>query len=86
MNIRFEEHFRLMLGILAAFVAIVAINISIVVWDRRAAMRPLEEKVSRLAEEVTKSGEQGQTILEVLRAIGQQNQTVAAVLRRFNLL
>ena len=86
MNIRFEEHFRLMLSILAAFVAIAAINISIVVWDRRAATRPLEEKVSRLAEEVTKSGEQGQMVLEVLRAIGQQNQTVAAVLRRFNLL
>ena len=37
MNIRFEEHFRLMLGILAAFVAIAAINIGIVVWDRRTA-------------------------------------------------
>ena len=86
MNIRFEEHSRLILGILAAFAALFVVNVSLVVWDRRTAARPFEEKVSRLAEEVTKSDEQGQTVLEVLRAIGQQNQTVAAVLRRFNLL
>ena len=55
-------------------------------WDRRTAARPFEDKVSRLTEEVTKSNEQEQTVVEVLRAIGQQNQTVAAVLRRFNLL
>ena len=86
MNIRFEEHFRLMLGVLAAFAAIVAVNIGIVVWDRRTAVRPLEKQVNKLAEEVAKDDERGQTVVEVLRAIGQQNQTVAAVLRRFNLL
>ena len=86
MNIRFEEHSRLILGILAAFAALFVANVSLVVWDRRTAARPFEEKVSRLTEEVTKSNEQGQTVVEVLRAIGQQNQTVAAVLRRFNLL
>lgn len=86
MNVRFEEHSRLILGILAAFAALFVVNVSLVVWDRRTAARPFEEKVSRLTEEVTKSNEQGQTVVEVLRAIGQQNQTVAAVLRRFNLL
>ena len=86
MNVRFEEHSRLILGILAAFAALFVVNVSLVVWDRRTAARPFEDKVSRLTEEVTKSNEQGQTVVEVLRAIGQQNQTVAAVLRRFNLL
>ena len=86
MNVRFEEHSRLILGILAAFAALFVVNVSLVVWDRRTAARPFEDKVSRLTEEVTKSNEQEQTVVEVLRAIGQQNQTVAAVLRRFNLL
>ncbi len=44
MNIRFEEHSRLILGILAAFAALFVINVSLVVWDRRTAARPFEEK------------------------------------------
>ena len=86
MDIRFEEHFRLMLGILAAFAAIVAINIGIVVWDRRTAIRPFEDKVTGIAEELAEQRSRGSAVLEALRALGQQNQTVAAVLRRFNLL
>ena len=42
MNIRFEEHSRLILGILAAFAALFVINVSLVVWDRRTAARPLD--------------------------------------------
>ena len=86
MNIRFEEQSRFILGLLAVFGTIIAVNIGLIVWDRRMSVRPLEDKVNGLAEEVAKSGERGQTVVEVLRAIGQQNQTVAAVLRRFNLL
>ena len=86
MNSRFEEQGRLILGLLAVFGTIIAVNIGLIVWDRRMSVRPLEDKVSKLAEEVTKSGERGQTLVEVLRALGQQNQTVAAVLKRFNLL
>ncbi len=86
MNSRFEEQGRLILGLLAVFGTIIAVNIGLIVWDRRMSVRPLEERVGELAEEVTKSGERGQTLVEVLRALGQQNQTVAAVLKRFNLL
>ena len=86
MNIRFEEHSRLILGILAAFAAIVAVNIGIVVWDRRTAARPFEEKVAVIAEELAESRSRWEVLLEAVRALGQQNQTVAAVLRRFNLL
>lgn len=86
MNIRFEEQSRFILGLLAVFGTIIAVNIGLIVWDRRMSVRPLADKVTGLAEEVAKSGERGQTVVEVLRAIGQQNQTVAAVLRRFNLL
>ena len=86
MNSRFEEQGRMLLGIVAAFTALVAVNIGLVVWDRRTSVRPLEDKVSGLAEEVSESRSQVSTLLEVLRALGQQNQTVAAVLKRFNLL
>ena len=86
MNSRFEEHFRLMLGILAAFVAMVAINIGIVVWDRRTAARPFEDKVAGIAEELAEQRSHVSALLEAVRALGQQNQTVAAVLKRFNLL
>ncbi len=86
MNIRFEEHSRLILGILAAFAALFVINVSLVVWDRRTAARPFEEKVAVIAEELAESRSRWDVLLEAVRAVGQQNQTVAAVLRRFNLL
>ena len=86
MNIRFEEHSRLILGILAAFAALFVVNVSLVVWDRRTAARPFEDKVAVIAEELAESRSRWEVLLEALRALGQQNQTVAAVLRRFNLL
>ena len=86
MNIRFEEHSRLILGILAAFAALFVVNVSLVVWDRRTAARPFEEKVAVMAEELAESRSRWEGLLEAVRALGQQNQTVAAVLRRFNLL
>ena len=86
MNIRFEEHSRLILGILAAFAALFVINVSLVVWDRRTAARPFEEKVAVIAQELAESRSRWEVLLEAVRAVGQQNQTVAAVLRRFNLL
>ena len=86
MNIRFEEHSRLILGILAAFAALFVINVSLVVWDRRTAARPFEEKVAGIAEELAQSRSRWDVLLEAVRAVGQQNQAVAAVLRRFNLL
>ena len=48
MNSRFEEQGRMLLGIVAAFTALVAVNIGLVVWDRRMSVRPLEDKVSDL--------------------------------------
>ena len=86
MNVRFEEHSRLILGILAAFAALFVVNVSLVVWDRRTAARPFEDKVAVIAEELAESRSRWEVLLEALRALGQQNQTVAAVLRRFNLL
>ncbi len=86
MNIRFEEHFRLVLGILAAFAAIVAVNIGLVVWDRRVAVRPFEEAVKSMAEEVAANRSRLSALAELLRAVGQQDERAAAVLKRFNLL
>ena len=86
MNVRFEEHSRLILGILAAFAALFVVNVSLVVWDRRTAARPFEDKMAGIEEELADNRSQVSVVLEALRALGQQNQTVAAVLRRFNLL
>ena len=86
MNIRFEEQSRLILGLLAVFGAIVAVNISLVVWDRRTAARSFEDKVTGIADELAEQRSRVSVLVEAFRAVGQQNQTVAAVLKRFNLL
>ena len=86
MNSRFEEQGRLLLGIVAAFAALIAVNIGLLVWDRRTSVRPLEDKVAGIAEELAEHRSRVSAVLEAVRAVGQQNQTVAAVLKRFNLL
>ena len=86
MNIRFEEQGRFILGLLAVFGTIIAVNIGLIVWDRRTAARSFEDKVAGIEEELADNRSQVSAVLEALRALGQQNQTVAAVLRRFNLL
>ena len=85
-NIRFEEQSRLILGLLAVFGTIIAVNIGLVVWDRRTAVRPLADKVTGIAEELAENRSRLSALLEAFRELGQQNQTVAAVLKRFNLL
>ena len=76
----------LMLGIVGAFAAIVAATISFALWDRRTMIRPFEDKVKVIEEELTQNRQRLHALLEALRALSQSNENVAEVLRRFGLL
>jgi exonuclease VII large subunit len=83
---QFGRMTTLMLGIVGAFAAIVAATISFALWDRRTMIRPFEDKVKVIEEELAQNRQRLHALLEALRALGQSNDNVAEVLRRFGLL
>ena len=86
MNAQFDRLFQLTLGILGAFVAIVAATIGFALWDRRTMIRPFENKVKTIEEELAHNREHLHSLLEALRSLGQNDEKVAEVLRQFRLL
>ncbi|MBI4489791.1 MAG: hypothetical protein HY694_11950 [Deltaproteobacteria bacterium] len=83
---QFDRLVRIMLGILAAFAALVATTIGFAVWDRRTMIRPFESKVGGIEEEISQNRQSLEALLGALRALSQSDEKVAEVLRRFHLL
>lgn len=86
MNAQFDRIVRMMLGILAAFAALVATTIGFAIWDRRTMIRPFESKVKVIEEELAHNRQRLHALLEALRALSQTDERVAEVLRKFHLL
>ncbi len=53
--------------------------IGFVVWDRKTAMKPVREDISKVESKVDR-------FLAVLRALAEEDKRVAEILKRFNLL
>lgn len=87
---RFEERFaqmqQLLLGIVAAFAAIVAVTIGFAIWDRRSMIRPFEDKMKKVEEQISSNGQRLHSLLDALRALSQRDKNVAEVLKQFDLL
>ncbi len=67
--------------------------VGFVVWDRKTAMRPLEQRMVRLEQEVRDDIEahhgpdsEIKRILRALQALAQEDERVAHVLRQFSLM
>ncbi len=86
MNKRFEEMLQIMLGIVAAFAAIVAVTISFAIWDRRTMVRPFEDKVKSMEDEIASDRRKLHGILEVLRKYARKDERLAELLRSLSLL
>ena len=85
-NAQIDRLFQLTLAILGAFAAIVAATIGFALWDRRTMIRPFENKIKEIEEELAQNREHLQSLLEALRSLGQTDEKVAEILRQFRLL
>lgn len=83
---QFDRLANLMLGIVAAFAGIVAVTISLAIWDRRTVVRPVERQLKQVEEEVAGNRQRFHALLEALRALSQRDPQVEQVLKDFNLL
>ena len=83
---QFNRLTQIMLGILGAFVVLVAGTIGFALWDRRTMIRPFETKVKEIEEGISSDRNRLDSLLEAFRALGKRNEEVAEILKRFNLL
>lgn len=70
----------------AIFTALVVSIIGFAIWDRRTMVRPFEEKVKRIEDDIAENRSKLHALLESLKALSKTDEKVAEVLKRFNLL
>ena len=83
---RFESMQQLMLGIIAAFAAIVAVAIGFAIWDRRTMVRPFETKVKQVEGKMSEEDDKTDRLISVLREYAKHNKEIAQILRSFHFL
>jgi len=70
----------------AIFTALVISIIGFAIWDRRTMVRPFEDKVKKIEDDIAENRSKLHALLESLKALGKTDEKVAEVLKRFNLL
>ncbi len=76
---------NLLIAMLGAFVSIVVITIGFALWDRRTMIRPFEDKVKIIEDDITKDKKKLQKLLEALKEYAQKDPRLAEILRSFSL-
>ncbi|MEA2060749.1 MAG: hypothetical protein U9P10_09655 [Thermodesulfobacteriota bacterium] len=83
---RFAEFQALVIGIIASFACIVAVIIGFAIWDRRRAVKPVENKIDLLTEDLSTHEGKLSNLLNALKKKAETDQDLAAVLRSFSIL
>ena len=86
MDQRFAQVQALIIGILVAFTSLVAVTISFAIWDRRTAVKPVDDRVDKLSIDFEKYKNKFETFLENLRKQAETDDSLAAVLRSITFL
>ena len=84
-NAQFDRLYQLLLGLLGTFTALVLATIGFALWDRRTMLRPVEQRVTNLEEEIAGNRPRTAALLDALRPFSQRDPELAAVLKNFNL-
>ena len=89
MDDRFDKIWSLMLVMLAGIFGL----IGFIIWDRKTAMKPLEQRLDRIENELHHDleiqhdqGSKMTRLINALRELAQTDPKVAGVLRQFSLL
>ena len=75
-----------MMAIIGAFATIVAVAIGFAIWDRRTMVRPFEDKVKKIEEDIVSDRKRIESLLEVLRNYAQKHPDLADILKQFSIL
>ncbi|MEJ5338292.1 MAG: hypothetical protein ACK42C_00740 [Aquificaceae bacterium] len=68
------------------FVSITTVTIGFAIWDRKTMVRPFEDRVKKMEEELTENKAKIRDFLEALRKLAKRDEELARLLREKNLL
>ncbi|TAN45215.1 MAG: hypothetical protein EPN22_04265 [Nitrospirae bacterium] len=86
MNKRFEDINSQLNRMSAIFTTLVVAVIGFAIWDRRTMVRPFEDKVRKMEDDISENKNQLHSLILSLRDLSKTDSSVAEVLKRFNLL
>jgi len=83
---QFDRLVNIMLGIFGAFAAMCGGTIWFALWDRRTMIRPFEDKVKTLEDNISENRVRLHTLIEAFKFLSKTDEKVANILKKFNLL
>ena len=83
---QFDRLVHIMLGIFGAFAALCGGTIWFALWDRRTMIRPFEDKVKKIEDDIAGNRTKLHTLIEAFRSLSKTDEKVAGILKKFNLL
>lgn len=83
---QFNRLTNIMLGILGAFTGLLGGTIWFALWDRRTMIRPFEDKVKKMDDEIAENRSKLYALFDALKSLSKTDEKVAEVLKKFNLL
>ena len=86
MNKQFDRLVHIMLGIFGAFAALCGGTIWFALWDRRTMIRPFEDKVKKIEDDIAANRTKLHTLIDAFRSLSKTDEKVAGILKKFNLL
>lgn len=82
---QFDRIVNIMLGIFGAFAAMCGGTIWFALWDRRTMIRPFEDKVKKIEDDISENRNKLHTLLEAFKTLSKTDEKVANILKKFNL-
>jgi len=86
MDKQFDRLVNIMLGIFGAFAAMCGGTIWFALWDRRTMIRPFEDKVKKIEDDISENRNKLHTLLEAFKTLSKTDEKVANILKKFNLM
>ncbi len=83
---QFDRLVHIMLGIFGAFAALCGGTIWFALWDRRTMIRPFEDKVKKIEDDIAANRNKLHTLIDAFRTLSKTDEKVAGILKNFNLL
>jgi len=83
---QFDRIVNIMLGIFGAFAAMCGGTIWFALWDRRTMIRPFEDKVKKIEDDIAENRNKLHTLIEAFKTLSKTDEKVANILKKFNLL
>ena len=86
MDKQFDRLVNIMLAIIGVFASMCGGTIWFALWDRRSMIRPFENKVKRIEEDIAENRNKLHSLIDTFKTLSKTDEKVTTILKKFNLL